>query len=259
MNIIEKTFTTNGTMAIRKTTERIILHHADASSCTVEDIDRWHKAKGWCKIGYHFFVDKQGNIYRGREENAVGSHAYASNYNSIGICAEGKYMEETMPEAQKNALKELVAYLKEKYGITKVQAHRDVCATSCPGKNYPFTEIASCETKPAVDEKKERIKELQRLLNKLYIKKDEKPLDIDGIIGEKTNKALRRVALKNYTVNELVTFVQRRLIMNGCGVGIYGADGKYGQATANAVRKFQKEKGLTVDGIAGINTIKALL
>ena len=32
-----------------------------------------------------------------------------------------------------------------------------------------------------------------------------------------------------------------------------------GQATANAVRKFQKEKGLTVDGIAGINTIKALL
>jgi N-acetyl-anhydromuramyl-L-alanine amidase AmpD len=121
-------------MDIRKTTERIILHHADASNCTVEDIDRWHKAKGWCKIGYHFFVDKEGNIYRGREENAVGSHAYGSNYNSIGICAEGRYEEEEMPQAQKEAIKELVVYLKQKYNITKVQKHNDVGATKCPRK-----------------------------------------------------------------------------------------------------------------------------
>ena len=32
--------------------------------------------------------------------------------------------------------------LKEKYDISKVQAHRDVCSTSCPGKNFPFEEIA---------------------------------------------------------------------------------------------------------------------
>ena len=32
-----------------------------------------------------------------------------------------------------------------------------------------------------------------------------------------------------------------------------------GQATANAVEKFQRMKGLTPDRIAGINTIKALL
>ena len=69
-----------------------------------------------------------------RPENTVGAHAYGSNYNSIGICAEGRYMEETMLEAQKNALKELVAYLKEKYNISKVQKHKDVCATSCPRK-----------------------------------------------------------------------------------------------------------------------------
>lgn len=35
----------------------------------------------------------------------------------------------------------LVAWLKNKYGISKVQAHRDVCATSCPGMNFTFTEI----------------------------------------------------------------------------------------------------------------------
>lgn len=167
-----------------------------------------------------------------------------------------------MPDIQKYALKELVAYLKAQYNIARVQAHRDVDNTDCPGKKYPFDDIANTFAESSIivaDEKKERIKELQRLLNKLYIKEDEKPLDIDGIIGEKTNSALRRVALKNYTANDLVTFVQKRLIMNGCGVGDCGADGKYGKDTANAVEKFQKMKGLTADKIAGINTIKALL
>ena len=60
LNIIEKTFKLNGKLAIRSKTERIILHHADASSCTVEDIDRWHKQKDYTCIGYHFFVKKDG-------------------------------------------------------------------------------------------------------------------------------------------------------------------------------------------------------
>ena len=259
MKIIEKTFITNGKMDIRKATEKIILHHADASNCTVEDIDRWHKSRGWCKIGYHFFVDKEGNIYRGREENAVGSHAYGSNYNSIGICAEGNYMEEEMPIAQKNSIIELVNYLEEKYNLKVVQKHKDVCATSCPGDKYPFDEIVNgtVEIKQVVvvDERKERIKELQSLLNKIY----NSGLAVDGIIGTHTNNALRKVALKNYCENELVKFIQRRLIMNGRSVGNCGADGKYGKDTENAVRKFQETKGLTVDGIAGINTIKALV
>lgn len=160
-----------------------------------------------------------------------------------------------MTDAQVASVRWLINYLREKYGNLRVRKHSEVCKTSCPGKNYRFTEVTNAEIKPAVDEKKERIKELQRLLNKVYGTN----LVIDGIIGSETNKALRRVALKNYTANELVTFVQRRLIMNGCGVGVYGADGKYGQATANAVEKFQRMKGLTPDRIAGINTIKELL
>lgn len=257
MNIIDTKLQFRA-MDTRTRTERIILHHAEATNCTAEDIHRWHLNNGWAGAGYHFLARKDGTIYRLRPEDKVGAHAYGSNYNSIGIVAEGKYMEETMPEAQKQALKELVAYLKEKYGISKVQGHREVCNTSCPGANYPFDEIIGMagETKKiVVDEKKERIKELQTLLNKVY----NTGLVVDGIIGTETNKALRKVALKNYTANELVTFVQKRLIMNGRGVGICGADGKYGKDTATAVKKFQKEKGLAVDGIAGINTIKALL
>lgn len=46
-----------------------------------------------------------------------------------------------MPDAQKVAGMELVAYLKQKYGISAVQRHSDVVATSCPGTNFPFEEI----------------------------------------------------------------------------------------------------------------------
>ncbi len=145
LNIIEKTYSLNGKLSIRSKTERIILHHAESSSCTVEDIDRWHKKNGWTCIGYHFFIKKDGTIYRGRQENSVGAHAGGANSNSIGICFEGRYETEQMPDAQVESGKELVAYLKNKYGISKVQKHSDVCSTSCPGKNFKFDEIANVQ------------------------------------------------------------------------------------------------------------------
>lgn len=161
MNIIEKTYTMNGTLQKRSQTKRIILHHAAAANCTADDVDRWHKGNGWTCIGYHFFVNKKGEVFRGRQEETVGAHAYGSNSDSIGICLEGNFENETMPEEQKRAGQELVAMLKEKYGITKVQGHRDVCSTSCPGKKFPFKEI--------VDGKVETVEESGEYEMKKYV------------------------------------------------------------------------------------------
>ncbi len=148
MNIIEKTYSLNGSLQTRAKTDMIILHHAVYNG-DVEGIDRIHKGKGWTCIGYHFYVRKDGSIYRGRKENAVGAHAYGSNMTSIGICAEGNFETDVMSDAQKNAIIELVNYLKGKYGISKVIRHKDVNATACPGKNYPFNEIVNAKvTKP---------------------------------------------------------------------------------------------------------------
>lgn len=52
--------------------------------------------------------------------------------------------------------------------------------------------------------------------------------------------------------------LQEKLISLGYSCGVYGADGSYGTSTANAVRKFQKDNGLDVDGIAGPNTLSAI-
>lgn len=144
MNIIETNLEFSG-LSKRNSTNRIILHNSGVNVLqSVEVIHNYHKnSLGWAGIGYHFYVRKDGSIYRGRPEDAVGAHAYGSNSDSIGICFEGNFDEETMPEAQKRAGIELVAYLKKKYGISTVQGHRDVCSTSCPGKNFPFEEIAN--------------------------------------------------------------------------------------------------------------------
>ncbi|MBE8987264.1 peptidoglycan-binding protein [Nostoc sp. LEGE 12450] len=56
-----------------------------------------------------------------------------------------------------------------------------------------------------------------------------------------------------------VKAVQKKLIAKGFDVGITGADGFFGQATANAVIKFQDQEDLDpVDGIVGDKTKKAL-
>ena len=142
MNIIE-TNLSFGSMTKRTKTNRMILHHADATTCSAEDIHRWHKNNGWAGAGYHFLVRKNGKVYRLRPEQYVGAHASGSNSDSIGICFEGNFDKEQMCTAQINAGKELVAYLKEKYKISKVQRHKDVCSTSCPGASFPFSKITS--------------------------------------------------------------------------------------------------------------------
>ena len=128
MNIIETNLQFRS-LSYRSRTNRLILHHADASVYSPEQIHRLHLQNGWSGAGYHFEVRKDGSIYRLRPEGAVGAHASGSNSDSIGICFEGDYDVEIMPDVQKQAGKELVAWLKGKYGVSKVQAHRDVCAT----------------------------------------------------------------------------------------------------------------------------------
>ena len=271
-------------MSTREATERIILHHADAKKCSAEDIHRWHLNNGWSGAGYHFLVRKDGKIYRLRPEDKVGAHAYSSNYNSIGICFEGNYMEEDMPGIQKEAGKELVAYLKNKYGITTVQRHKDVCATSCPGDKFPFEEIANSEKKEEViskpqEEVKGKVAEIQKILNERYglnigvdniygnetkralvkglqtelNKQYGRRLSVDGIFGNNTYKAC--INVREGAEGNITWLIQAMLVCHSFDISV---DGIFGNATKNAIKELQKRNGLSVDGICGKNTFNKL-
>ena len=284
MNIIETNLEFKD-MSTRKLTERIILHHAAAKNCSAEDIQRWHLNNGWSGAGYHFLVRKDGTIYRLRPEDKVGAHAYGSNYNSLGICFEGDYMEEDMQEAQKEAGKELVAYLKNKYNITTVQAHRDVCATSCPGDKFPFDEIVNSETnnkvipQPQENVPKGNVAEIQSTLNDRYglniavdniygnetrkalvkglqtelNKQYHRGLAVDGIFGTNTYNACINVRIG--AEGNITYLIQAMLVCHSFDID---ADGIFGNATENAVKEFQSRNGLSVDGIVGKNTFNKL-
>lgn len=144
MEIIETNLDFNG-LTKRSKTNRIIIHHSGVTVLqSVEVIHNYHKnTNGWAGIGYHFYVRKDGKIYRGRPEDTVGAHAYGANTDSIGICFEGNFGEETMNEVQIKAGQELVAYLKSKWGISTVIGHRDVGSTACPGANFPMDAIVN--------------------------------------------------------------------------------------------------------------------
>lgn len=54
-----------------------------------------------------------------------------------------------------------------------------------------------------------------------------------------------------------IVLIQKRLLSLGYELG--SADGDFGSATESAVRAYQKEKGLTPDGVVGPSTYQALL
>ncbi len=64
--------------------------------------------------------------------------------------------------------------------------------------------------------------------------------------------------LKNGMSGEDVRELQTDLIRLGYDLGRYGADGDFGDATEAAVKQFQRDKKLTVDGEAGADTCAAL-
>lgn len=65
--------------------------------------------------------------------------------------------------------------------------------------------------------------------------------------------------LRKGSTGEYVTLAQTKLIQLGYDVGKTGADGKYGDKTAAAVKQFQKDRDLKADGVVGPVTWDALL
>ncbi len=93
-------------------------------------------------------------------------------------------------------------------------------------------------------------KALQTVLNDDY----GADLEVDGIFGRQTEKAVRNLERGDY--GDYVRVLQGFLICHGYDTG--GFDGDFGARTESAVRTFQQVRGLYVDGIAGRYTFREL-
>ena len=60
----------------------------------------------------------------------------------------------------------------------------------------------------------------------------------------------RRILKKGMDGSDVI-IMQKRLVELGYFVGKTGVDGKFGPATQTALKKFQADKGIAVDGICG--------
>ena len=67
----------------------IIIHCSatrEGQHIPVETIKDWHvNGRGWSDIGYHFYIELDGTIKKGRDIDKTGAHCKNHNRNSIGV------------------------------------------------------------------------------------------------------------------------------------------------------------------------------
>jgi len=120
----------------------IVIHCSateEGKEYTVEDITKWHQARGFSTIGYHFLIHLDGSI-DGEAEGCrsimeIGAHAKGYNRHSIGICYIGgllyKQPADTRTYAQIESLQCLVKALQSIFP-SNVIGHNEVSNKACP-------------------------------------------------------------------------------------------------------------------------------
>lgn len=125
--------------------EFIGIHHtAVGHNQSVQTIHNFHvNTNGWIAIGYHYYIEQDGTIYKGRPDNKRGAHIKGENYRSIGVCLAGNFdvqdIQEDFPDQYK-ALVKLLTWLVSKYKAP-IKRHTDFDQKTCPGSNFPFDKL----------------------------------------------------------------------------------------------------------------------
>ena len=140
LKVVENDFEWNGEVKGGNIPDTIYIHHS-VDNIKVENIHKMHLDNGWAGMGYHYFIDKEGVIYKGRDDEKIGAQAKNNNINSLGVCLQGNFENDILGEVQKGSLIKLLRYLTLKYKILDIEGHREVTETLCPGENISIGEI----------------------------------------------------------------------------------------------------------------------
>ena len=276
---------------------RIVVHNTANDASADNEIKYMNKSKsqGGIQTSFHYAVDDKEAV-QGLPENRNGWHAGDGNGkgNREGIAIEICYSKsggDRFIKAEENAAELIVDILKRyNWGIDKVTKHQDYANKYCPHRTLdmgwerfinivkskmgdtptpqPSSGIISqiqtwynstygsifgtiaVDNSFGPDTKKHMIKALQYEMNIQYGCK----LDRDGSFGPLTKAKFKD--LKRGCKGNITRICQAFLYKKGYNPN--GFDGSYGPGMQSAVKQYQTDHNLKVDGILGFNTAYSL-
>lgn len=224
---------------------KIIVHHTasanstDYSQAHAEALARSIQAdhmdnRAFIDTGQHFTISRGGHTLEGRHRSlevlqagaghVSSAHTTGQNNEAVGIENEGTYTTAVPPTVLYDQLVALCTDICQAWGFNprQIYGHRDFAATECPG-NMLYARLGGLRSDVAA---------------RLGVAVDPWPTFPEGTRGQhaKTIQYLLRQAGLTVTV-----------------------DGSFGPATTTAVRSFQTQRGLTVNGVVGPPTWPVLI
>ncbi|GAF65830.1 putative N-acetylmuramoyl-L-alanine amidase [Bacillus sp. TS-2] len=228
----------NGTLIPlqRNRITKLVQHHMASQTWDINQVHAFHRdSNRWAGIGYNWWIAFDGTIYQGRGWH-VGAHVSGFNSTTLGIGYQGDFTKQAMTEAQVEAGAALNAWLMSECpnvrSVADIIGHRDLAPTICPGPNFRMDDLKNTVNQPNVQ---------NPVVTPTPPKTGGAQVVTTPIIRRGSNGAA-------------VGRMQNRLMTHGYSLPRFGADNDFGAETENAVRAFQRDKGLTVDGIVGPKT-----
>lgn len=117
--------------------DKIIIHCTGTETGTLESVRRFHmEERGWKDIGYHYFIELDGTLRKGRSDWSVGAHCTGVNSTSIGVCMVGV---KNFSDNQLKTLRELLIELMRKYslGVESITGHYEWPSAKAQKKTCP--------------------------------------------------------------------------------------------------------------------------
>jgi len=121
----------------------IILHHSadQTPGNQLKRIENWHKfrfnmlSRRGFWTGYHFLIERSGEVIQTRDLNEEGAHCKGRNLESVGVCLAGNFDFEIPTEKQLDALINLFENLQIRIKNKEVPTyyHFRFADTHCPG------------------------------------------------------------------------------------------------------------------------------
>ena len=130
----------------RLETKYIVIHCSQtrpSQKIGAKDIDRWHRERGWLKIGYAKVIKRDGTVEQGRADDELQAHVKEYNHVSTSVCVVGGAVEENWKEPEDNftgeqweSLKKVLEELVIKYPEARIVGHYELDERkTCPNFN----------------------------------------------------------------------------------------------------------------------------